>query len=86
MEDKTENGITYEIVDLKPLDKNEKFFKIRLKIVKSSKSIKSWEIFEKNANRYLYLIDRFATVTVSDNYFKFNSAKYPNNPEIIDLR
>jgi len=87
IEELNEGGRAYHIIDLKPKDKNAtSFFKIRLKIVKSSNSLKSWEIFEKNANRYTYNVNRFEEVKVPDSYFKYNSAKYPSSPEVIDLR
>ena len=70
VEDVVESGKTYEIIDLTPKNLNSQFFKIRLKVVKDSKSIKSWEIFEKNNSRYLYTIRHFATVKVGDGYFK----------------
>lgn len=86
VEEKHENGKIYEIIDLKPKDKEAQYFKIRLRVVKDSNSIKSWEIFERNANRYLYTVTKFATVKVGDGYFKYNPSKYPNNPEVVDLR
>lgn len=86
VEDKVEDGKSYEIIDLKPKDRNAQFFKIRLKVVKDTKSLKSWEMYERNANRYLYEVHHFATVKVGDSYFKFNPTKYPSNPEVIDLR
>lgn len=87
VEEKNEQGIPYHIIELKPKDfKNSKITKIRLKIVKSTNSIKSWEIFERNSNRYLYLITRFATVKVGDDYFKYKRSNYPSKPQEIDLR
>jgi len=86
VEERTEQGQVYEIIDLVPEDREVNYYKIRLKIVKSSKSIKSWEIFEKNANRYLYNITYFATVKVGKGYFRYNAKKYPNDVEVVDLR
>lgn len=87
IEEKNEQGIAYHIIELKPKDfKNSKITKIRLKIVKSTNSIKSWEIFERNSNRYLYLITRFATVRVGNDYFKYSRSNYPSKPQEIDLR
>lgn len=87
VEEITQGGQTYHIIDLKPREREAvSFFKIRLKIVKSSNSIKSWEIFEKNSNRYTYTIKKFATVNVPDAYFKYIASKYPSKPEVVDLR
>lgn len=82
----TENGKVYEEIDLQPTDRSKKVFKIRLVINKKTRSIKSWEIFEKNQNRSKYIINTIAyDVQVDDNYFNFDKRKYPNVNE-IDLR
>ncbi len=86
IKDTLENGRNYHIVDLKPLDIDAPFFKIRLKVVESSKSIKSWELFERNATRYTYTVTHFATVKVGDSYFKYIASRYPCEPDVIDLR
>jgi outer membrane lipoprotein-sorting protein len=86
VEEKVEAGKAYQIIDLKPKNIKAQFFKIRLKITKDGHSIKSWEVFERNNNRYLYTITKFAKVTVGDGYFKYNKTNYPSNPTIEDLR
>jgi outer membrane lipoprotein carrier protein len=86
VEEKLEQGKAYHIIDLKPKNRDAQFFKIRLKITKGGNSIKSWEIFERNSNRYLYTITKFAKVSVGDSYFKYNTANYPSKPEVIDMR
>lgn len=86
IEDKVEGGKKYIIIDLKPKKLDAQYFKIRLKIVAETNSIKSWEIFEKNSNRYLYTITKFATVTVGDGYFKYNPANFASKPKLIELR
>jgi outer membrane lipoprotein carrier protein len=86
MEEKVEQGKKYHIIDLKPLNKDAQFFKIRLKIVQETNSIKSWELFERNSNRYLYTVTKFASVNVGDSYFKYNPSKYSSKPTQNDLR
>ncbi len=87
VEEVNEDGRIYQIIDLTPKNREDsELFKIRLKIVKATSSIKSWELFEKNNNRYLYEITYFATVKAKDSYFKYNPKRYPDNPEVIDLR
>ncbi len=82
----TENGKVYEEIDLQPTDRSKKVFKIRLVVNKKTRTIKSWEIFEKNQNRSKYVIDAIAyDVQVDDNYFNFDKRKYPNVNE-VDLR
>lgn len=78
IEEVTEGKKTYQIIDLQPIDKNKKHFKIRLKINKATNSVKSWEIFEKNQNRFKYTISEIAyQIEVGDNYFNFNKSAYP---------
>jgi outer membrane lipoprotein carrier protein len=86
IQDKTEGGVVYEIVELKPKNKNADFTKIRLTIVKEGKSIKSWQIFERNATQYVYTINKFATITVGDTYFKFDPKKYSPVPKVENLK
>jgi outer membrane lipoprotein-sorting protein len=82
----TENGKVYEEIDLQPTDRSKKIFKIRLVVNKKTKSIKSWEIFEKNQNRFKYTINSIAyDIQVDDNYFVFDKRKYPKVQE-NDLR
>ncbi|MFN3315740.1 MAG: LolA family protein [Raineya sp.] len=82
----TENGKVYEEIDLQPTDRSKKVFKIRLVINKKTKSIKSWEIFEKNQNRFKYTVNSIAyDVKVDDSYFVFDKKKYPKVQE-NDLR
>ncbi|MCS6834051.1 MAG: outer-membrane lipoprotein carrier protein LolA, partial [Flammeovirgaceae bacterium] len=82
----TENGKEYEVIDLQPTDRSKKVFKIRLVVNKKTRSIKSWEIFEKNQNRFKYTINSIAyNIQVEDNFFNFDKRKYPNVNE-VDLR
>ncbi len=81
-----ESGASEDVVDLIPEDKNLQFFKIRMVINKSDKLLKSWKMFDKNGNRYEYLITSFdGKFSVNNDYFKFNTEKYPG-VEVIDLR
>jgi outer membrane lipoprotein-sorting protein len=82
----TENGKVYEEIDLQPTDRSKKIFKIRLVVNKKTKSIKSWEIFEKNQNRLKYTVNSIAyDIQVDDSFFVFDKKKYPKVQE-NDLR
>jgi len=85
VEEKVENGKAFHLIDLKPKNRDAQFFKIRLKITKNN-GIKSWELFERNSNSYLYTIQKFATVSVNDSYFKYDKANYSTKPKEVDLR
>jgi len=81
-----ERGKIYDVIDLQPIDRNKNHFKIRLHINEASNSIKSFEIFEKNQNRYKYTFTRLEfNVKVDDKYFTFNPSDYPG-VEVVDLR
>ncbi len=84
--DRVEAGKTYQIIELVPEDRKNRFFKIKLEINKLDKSIKNWKLFEKNGNIYDYTIKTFTPNTISDDTpFTFDKSKYPG-VEVIDLR
>lgn len=86
LEDKIVSGVTYQVVELNPEDTKKKFFKIKLEIKKTDHSINSWQIFEKNGNRYTWSINEFTpNYKVEDSYFNFDKAKYPG-VTVEDLR
>ena len=86
LEDKQENGVVCEIIDLVPEKKDAQYFKIRMSIGKKDKSIQSWTMFDKSGNKYKYTISKFTpNVAVADTYFAFDPKKYPG-VEVIDLR
>lgn len=86
VEEKSQNGNTFQIVDLIPEDTGSPFFRIRLQISKKDLNLSSWEIFDKNGNRYYYLVKGFSEVAnARSGDFEFDVKKYPG-VEVIDLR
>jgi outer membrane lipoprotein carrier protein len=86
LQEKQDGGKVYEVIDLIPEDKNNQFFKVRLEINKKDKTIRSWKIFEKNGNRYLYVVKSFIPdFKVDESFFSFDKSKY-KNVEVVDLR
>jgi len=84
--DRVEGSKIYQIVELVPEDRKNRFFKVRLEINKLDKSIKNWKLFEKNGNIYEYSIKTFTPNAVADDTpFNFDKLKYPG-VEVIDLR
>ena len=82
-----EENATSQIIDLIPEDKSKKIFKIRLTIGKKDKAIKSWKMFEKSGNRYVYNVVKFLPNPqgVDDKFFVFDKTKY-KNVEVNDIR
>jgi len=86
LEDKTENGVVCEVVDLIPEKKDAQYFKIRMNITKKDKSIQSWTMFDKGGNKFKYSLTKFSSsIKVDDTFFTFDSKKYPG-VEVVDLR
>lgn len=86
IQDRTENGVACEEIDLVPEKKDAQYFKIKLLIKKKDKVIQSLTMFDKGGNRYKYTITKFApSASVDDDYFTFDPKKYPG-VEVIDLR
>lgn len=86
VEDATEDGQVYHIIDLVPENKNSQFFKVRMKIDKNNKTLKSWEVFDRNGSKNVYEITAFdPTVNLPTSYFEFDPAQH-QGVEVIDLR
>lgn len=81
-----ENGEAVDVIELSPEDRNNPVFKVRLKVSKVDKSVKSWQMFKKNGNRYTFKINKFTpNVLVDATTFNFDKAKY-KGVKVIDLR
>ncbi len=86
IEETTENGRSYEVVELSPEKKDSKVSKVQIKIDKKDKSVKSWKIVQRSGQRAVFKVDKLIpNVVVDEKFFAFDSAKYPN-VEVIDLR
>lgn len=84
--EKKEGAKTYQMIDLSPLDTKKSYFKIRLGIDKTAHQIANVMIFDKNGNRYTYVVKTFVpNVKVPDSTFGFDAKKYPG-VEVVDLR
>ncbi|MEO1049797.1 MAG: outer membrane lipoprotein carrier protein LolA [Bacteroidota bacterium] len=86
VEDITEGGATYHVIDLLPEDRGSQFFRIRMNINSKDNSLSSWTMHERTGNVYKYSITEFdPNVNVKDSFFTFDASKYPG-VEVIDLR
>jgi outer membrane lipoprotein-sorting protein len=86
IQDKTENGVMCEEIDLVPEKKDAQYFKVKMFIAKKDKSIQSFTLFDRGGNRLKYTLSKFNTnANIADSFFTFDPKKYPG-VEIIDLR
>lgn len=87
VEEMSENGQTYQIIDVVPENAQKNpIYKVRFKIDKDSKLIKSWEMFDKSGSHYVYTITEFQpNITVKDTYLEFNANNH-QGVEVVDLR
>jgi len=81
-----EGATVYDVIELAPEDRNNPIFKVRLYINQKDKSLKSWQMFRNNGNRYTYTIKNFqANPALATDAFTFNKAKY-KGVSVVDLR
>ncbi|MET1054108.1 MAG: outer membrane lipoprotein carrier protein LolA [Pedobacter sp.] len=84
--EKKDGAKTYQMIDLSPVDSKKSYFKIRLGIDKSAHQIANVVIFDKNGNKYTYIVKSFVpNVKVPAGTFGFDAKKYPG-VEVVDLR
>ena len=82
----TEGGEALDVIELSPENRQNDVFKVRLKVRKKDTSLKSWQMFKKNGNRYTFLIKNLKTNPAVDaNTFAFDKAKY-KGVKVVDLR
>ncbi|MGH7237852.1 MAG: LolA family protein, partial [Candidatus Saccharimonadales bacterium] len=66
------DGHMYQEIDLTP-EEDKSYFKVRLEIDRVKKQIHSATIFDKNGNRYTYVLRSFVpNIQVPDNTFTFD--------------
>lgn len=72
------------VIELDPESREKSYFKIRMTIG-ANDDLKSFTVFERTGNKYVYSINSFTATNLSDSYFTFDTKKYPNI-EVIDFR
>ena len=79
-------GKTSQVIDLFPTDKTKEFTKVRLYVDKAKYQILMAKTFNKDGNAYTLTLKNMKTdQNLTDDYFKFDPAKYPK-VEINDMR
>lgn len=82
----TSSGIKYDVVDLISTDKEAQFYKIRLEIAQSDKTLGKFTMFDNEGSEFSYTITNFnSKVNLKDSEFSFDEAKH-KGVEVIDLR
>ncbi len=82
----TRAGEKVDVIELAPEDRSNPIFKVRLYVSQKDKSLKSWQMFRNNGNRYTYAIKNFqANPPLAADAFSFNKAKY-KGVSVVDLR
>lgn len=86
VEEIKEGGESYEVIEMSPEKKGTQVSKVKIKLNKKDKSVKSWVITDKNGKRQTFKVNKFTpNVNVDDKYFVFDKSKYPG-VEVNDLR
>jgi len=84
--EETIGGKAVQVIDLFPLEKGKEFTKVRLNIDKVKYQIVLAKTFNKDGNSYTLAMKNMKTdQNLTDDYFKFDAAKYPK-VEINDMR
>ncbi|MGM0580957.1 MAG: LolA family protein [Bacteroidota bacterium] len=81
-----EGSAQYHVIDLVPEDKDESFYKIRLKIDKKTNLLDKWTIFDRAGNIFNYEVTNFKEdSSLTDEDFTFDPSDYPDI-EVLDFR
>ena len=79
-------GKASQVIDLFPTDKTKEFTKVRLYVDKAKSQILKAKTFNKDGNAYTLSMKNMKTdQNLTDDYFKFDAAKYPK-VEVNDMR
>ncbi|WP_242916670.1 LolA family protein [Pontibacter liquoris] len=82
----TLEGAKYNVIELSPEDRSNPIFKVRLYINQKDNTLKSWQMFRNNGNRYTYTIKNFqANPALTPDAFAFNKTRY-KGVNVVDLR
>lgn len=79
-------GRTLDVIELKPEKKNAQIANVQISVDRADKSVRNWQITDKNGKRTTYTISKFTpNSNLADSYFVFDKSKYPG-VEVVDLR
>ena len=73
-----EKGVSYEEIELAPMDKSKSYFKVKVWVSFEDHLIHKMKVYDKNGSRYTYSITNIETnLGLQDSFFQFNKADYP---------
>jgi outer membrane lipoprotein-sorting protein len=79
-------GKAYQAIDLTPENEKASIFKVRLLVDKAKKQIYSALLFDKNGNKYNYVVKSFTpNAPITDSTFGWDAKAHPG-VEVVDLR
>lgn len=82
----TVGGTKYDVVDLISNNKEAQFYKIRLEIAKTDKTLRKFTMFDNEGSEFSYTISNFnSSVSLKDSDFEFDLNKH-KDVDVIDLR
>ncbi len=82
----TKGGKKYDVIDLISTNKEAQFYKIRLQIAQTNKTLNKFTMYDNEGSEFSYTISNFnSKVNLKDSDFVFDEAKH-KGIEVIDLR
>ena len=79
-------GQVLDIIELNPEKKNTQIANVQISVDRADKSVRNWQITDKNGKRTTYTISKFVpNPNLPDSYFVFDKSKCPG-VEVVDLR
>lgn len=82
----SEDGADYDLIDLTPYDKEQPFYKVRVRVNRVTNMIEGAKLFTNDGTQFVYKITGMSTDdAVNDDTFTFNEKDY-EGIEVIDLR
>ncbi len=86
LREQKQGGRTLEVIELTPNRQKSPISKIQISVDKADRSVRNWQIVNKDGKRTTYTITKFTpNPNVPDSYFVFDKARYPG-VEVVDLR
>lgn len=85
--EQSEKGMTYQLVELVPVDpKKRNFFKVKLSINKIDKFVNSAKLFDRNGSIQTISVEKLTpNACDEEGIYSFSASLYPG-AEVIDLR